>query len=168
VAVRFAVAALIFWYQLAPMPGGKRSWLLRQSLALCHLQIGLMFLLAPLQIALFHGISLTSVLANLIAVPLVTFVVVPLILPRCFCTSARRLSLRWRSGNRRTVFWRAILVLTTAAARLAGAGCALAWDKLAAVAGVDRLAFSCLAHVARVLFSISRAIELAILAEYGC
>jgi competence protein ComEC len=41
-------------------------------------------LLAPLQIALFHGISLTSVLANLIAVPLVTFVVVPLILTAMF------------------------------------------------------------------------------------
>ncbi|VUT02324.1 ComEC family protein [Klebsiella spallanzanii] len=76
----FAVAALIFWYQLAPMPRRKMHWLLRQSLALCHLQVGLMFLLAPLQIVLFHGISLTSVIANFIAVPLVTFVVVPLIL----------------------------------------------------------------------------------------
>lgn len=56
--------------------GRQKNWLLRQSLALCHLQIGLMFLLAPLQIALFHGISLTSVVANFIAVPLVTFVVV--------------------------------------------------------------------------------------------
>ncbi|WP_308564332.1 ComEC family protein [uncultured Klebsiella sp.] len=76
----FAVAALIFWYQLAPMPHCARHWLLRQSLGLGHLQVGLMFLLAPVQIMLFHGISLTSVIANLIAVPLVTFFVVPLIL----------------------------------------------------------------------------------------
>ena len=43
----------------------------------------------------------------------------------------------------------------------------LAWDKPAAVAGVNSLAFSCVAHVAGVLFSMSRAIKLAILAEYG-
>lgn len=99
----FAVAALIFWYQLAPMPGGKRCWLLRQSLALCHLQIGLMFLLAPLQIALFHGISLTSVLANLIAVPLVTFVVVPLILTAMFLHLCAPLTIEvviWQSADR--------------------------------------------------------------------
>ncbi|HCB1499980.1 TPA: ComEC family protein [Klebsiella michiganensis] len=76
----FAVAALIFWYQWAPISLRDRHWLLRQILALCHLQIGLMFLLTPIQIALFHGISMTSIVANLIAVPLVTFVVVPLIL----------------------------------------------------------------------------------------
>lgn len=34
----------------------------------------------PVQIAMFHGFSLTSFLANLFAVPLVTFVSVPLIL----------------------------------------------------------------------------------------
>lgn len=99
----FAVAALIFWYQLAPMPGGKRCWLLRQSLALCHLQIGLMFLLAPLQIALFHGISLTSVLANLIAVPLVTFIVVPLILTAMFLHLCAPLTIEmviWQSADR--------------------------------------------------------------------
>lgn len=99
----FAVVALIFWYQLAPMPGGKRCWLLRQSLALCHLQIGLMFLLAPLQIALFHGISLTSVLANLIAVPLVTFIVVPLILTAMFLHLCAPLTIEmviWQSADR--------------------------------------------------------------------
>ena len=99
----FAVAALLFWYQLAPMPGGKRCWLLRQSLALCHLQIGLMFLLAPLQIALFHGISLTSVLANLIAVPLVTFIVVPLILTAMFLHLCAPLTIEmviWQSADR--------------------------------------------------------------------
>ena len=106
----FAVAALIFWYQLAPMPGGKRSGLLRQSLALCHLQIGLMFLLAPLQIALFHGISLTSVLANLIAVPLVTFVVVPLILTAMFLHLCAPFIIEmavWQSADRvlAALFW---------------------------------------------------------------
>ncbi|QGN37457.1 ComEC family protein [Klebsiella oxytoca] len=106
----FAVAALIFWYQLAPMPGGKRHWLLRQSIALCHLQIGLMFLLAPLQIALFHGISLTSVIANFIAVPLVTFVVVPLILTGMFLHLCGPLIIEmamWQSADRilAALFW---------------------------------------------------------------
>ncbi|EBD8148277.1 DNA internalization-related competence protein ComEC/Rec2, partial [Salmonella enterica] len=36
--------------------------------------------LLPLQVALFHGISVTAMLANLFAVPWVTFVTVPLIL----------------------------------------------------------------------------------------
>lgn len=76
----FAVAALIFWYQLAPLRRHRCRSPWRQLLALVHLQCGLMLLLAPLQIALFHGISLTSLIANLIAVPLVTLLVVPLIL----------------------------------------------------------------------------------------
>lgn len=69
-----------FWYQLVPLPPTSRGWLLRQLLGLCHLQFGLMLLLLPMQIVIFHGISLTSWLANLVAVPLVTFAIVPLIL----------------------------------------------------------------------------------------
>ncbi|HHG8772261.1 TPA: ComEC family protein [Raoultella planticola] len=76
----FAVATLIFWYQLVPISLHACRWPLRQILALCHLQFGLMFLLLPLQIVLFHGMSMTSWVANLVAVPLVTFVIVPLIL----------------------------------------------------------------------------------------
>ena len=37
-------------------------------------------LLMPVQIVIFHGISLTSFIANLLAIPLVTFITVPLIL----------------------------------------------------------------------------------------
>ncbi len=62
-----------------------------------------MFLLAPLQIALFHGISLTSVLANLIAVPLVTFIVVPLILTAMFLHLCAPLTIEmviWQSADR--------------------------------------------------------------------
>ncbi|MBV8042496.1 DNA internalization-related competence protein ComEC/Rec2, partial [Pluralibacter sp.] len=73
----FAVAALIFWYQWVPPPRWKRGgWLLN----LLHLQVGLMFLLLPLQVLLFHGVSGVSVAANLFAVPLVTLLIVPLIL----------------------------------------------------------------------------------------
>ena len=76
----FAVAALIFWYQWFPLPEWSLSRVGRVVLELAHLQLGITLLLLPVQIALFHGISLTSFLANLFAVPLVTFVSVPLIL----------------------------------------------------------------------------------------
>lgn len=75
-----AVAGLLFWYQWFPLPGRflvKKRWLL---LRLLHLQAGLFLLLMPVQIMIFHGISLSALLANLWAVPLVTMLTVPLIL----------------------------------------------------------------------------------------
>ncbi|MBV7403644.1 ComEC family protein [Enterobacter sp. ENT03] len=76
----FAVAALIFWYQWLPLPVLRGGKMLSAAISLIYLQTGMMMLLLPLQVALFHGISLTSIIANLVAVPLVTFVSVPLIL----------------------------------------------------------------------------------------
>lgn len=76
----FAVAALSFWYQWFPLPRLPGGRIARSVLNLVHLQIGMMILLLPIQVSLFHGISLTSIVANLVAVPLVTFVTVPLIL----------------------------------------------------------------------------------------
>ncbi|HEY3588986.1 MAG TPA: ComEC family protein [Buttiauxella sp.] len=77
-----AVAALIFWYQWMPFSGRVASakWFYRYPLALLHLQIGIMLLLMPLQIYIFHGISLSALLANLVAVPLISFAVVPMLL----------------------------------------------------------------------------------------
>lgn len=40
----------------------------------------MLLLLLPLQVLIFHGFSLSSLAANLFAVPLVTFISVPLIL----------------------------------------------------------------------------------------
>jgi DNA internalization-related competence protein ComEC/Rec2 len=76
----FAVATLIFWYQWVPLPRRSGSVVVSFIKDMLYVQSGLMLLLIPLQIALFHGISLTSLLANLVAVPVVTFVVVPLVL----------------------------------------------------------------------------------------
>ncbi|AXW88165.1 competence protein ComEC [Lonsdalea britannica] len=76
----FAVAALIFWYQWAPLPAcclRPKRWVWLRWL---HLQTGMTLLLLPLQIVLFHGVSLTSLPANLWAVPLVSFVTTPLVL----------------------------------------------------------------------------------------
>lgn len=76
----FAVAALIFWYQWLPLPrwGGMRRW--RPLATLFYLQVGMLLLLLPLQVLIFHGFTLSSLAANLFAVPLVTFISVPLIL----------------------------------------------------------------------------------------
>lgn len=40
----------------------------------------MMILMVPLQAALFNGISLTALFANLFAIPVVSFITVPLIL----------------------------------------------------------------------------------------
>ena len=47
---------------------------------LLYLQVGMLLLLLPLQVLMFHGFSVSSLVANLFAVPLVTFISVPLIL----------------------------------------------------------------------------------------
>ncbi|WP_375602900.1 ComEC family protein [Enterobacter hormaechei] len=76
----FAVAALIFWYQWLPLPHWQRGRCLRPLVTLLYLQVGMLVLLLPLQVLIFHGFSLSSLVANLFAVPLVTFFSVPLIL----------------------------------------------------------------------------------------
>ncbi|MDU7762089.1 MAG: DNA internalization-related competence protein ComEC/Rec2, partial [Enterobacter asburiae] len=76
----FAVAALIFWFQWLPLPGWHRVRRIRPLLNLIYLQVGMLMLLMPLQVLIFHGFSISSLVANLFAIPLVTFVSVPLIL----------------------------------------------------------------------------------------
>lgn len=74
-----AVAGLLFWFQWFPLPGRlmhKKRWLI---LRLFHLQLGLFLLLMPVQMFIFHGISLTALVANIWAVPVVTLLTVPLI-----------------------------------------------------------------------------------------
>jgi competence protein ComEC len=105
------------------------------------LQAGVTLLLMPLQLLLFHGISLTSMAANLLAVPLVTLLAVPLILPRCCCISLTGM-VESLSGWRPIACWRCCSGVTTFAGRLADAGCPLALDQrlpwLLVMAGVFR------------------------------
>ncbi|KHN56534.1 ComEC family protein [Pectobacterium fontis] len=75
-----AVASLVFWFQWAPLPHRlqtQRRWF---WLRWIHLQAGMTLLLLPLQLHIFHGVSITSLPANLWAVPIVSFVTTPLIL----------------------------------------------------------------------------------------
>nr|WP_281269808.1 ComEC family protein [Edaphovirga cremea] len=101
----FAVGSLIFWFQWCPLPqrfnqGWKWAWL-RWG----HLQLGMMLLLMPMQIGLFQGVSLNSLPANLWAVPLVSFIVVPLVLIALLLISFPLLSgCMWFIADRLLVF----------------------------------------------------------------
>ena len=53
---------------------------MRYVFGLFHLQLGLLWLFTPIQLFFFNGISLHSFIANLIAVPLYSFILVPLVL----------------------------------------------------------------------------------------
>ncbi|MCP1437493.1 competence protein ComEC [Erwinia persicina] len=96
-----AVAGLLLWYQWFPLSGrfiGKKRWL---PLQLLHLQTGLFLLLMPLQIFIFHGVSVSALLANLWAVPLVTLLTVPLILGAVLSLPVASLSqLLWWAADR--------------------------------------------------------------------
>ncbi|GLR09845.1 ComEC family protein [Mixta theicola] len=75
-----AVAILLFWFQWFPLPVRwryRKRWMLLQ---LMHLQLGMLLLLIPIQIFIFHGVSLTSLPANMLAIPIVSFITVPALL----------------------------------------------------------------------------------------
>lgn len=75
----YAVFCLIFWYQLAPLPSRFNKWYLG-IIRFAYLQLAITLLLLPLQIWLFHGVSWSSLAANFIAVPIISFITVPIIL----------------------------------------------------------------------------------------
>ncbi|OCG01527.1 DNA internalization-related competence protein ComEC/Rec2 [Gilliamella sp. wkB112] len=76
----YAVLSLLFLYEWLPLPKfmqrQKRWYLVR----LLHLQFGLIVLLLPIQLWVFHGISLVSILTNLIAIPIILLLTFPAIL----------------------------------------------------------------------------------------
>ncbi|WP_102030670.1 DNA internalization-related competence protein ComEC/Rec2 [[Mannheimia] succiniciproducens] len=89
-----AVFSLILWYQIFPLnllewkgksvTDGKFAWLF----GLIHLQLGLFCLFSPMQLMTFQGISLAGFWANLIIVPLFSFLLVPVILFALFSNGA--------------------------------------------------------------------------------
>ncbi|SNV68940.1 protein Rec2 [Pasteurella dagmatis] len=100
-----AVISLIIWYQLFPLsllhwrgkPLEQSVWRkVRWLLSLFHLQIGLFFLFAPVQLLMFGGISWGGLFANLIAVPLYSFILVPIIL---FTLVTQNYFITWRWAN---------------------------------------------------------------------
>ena len=80
-----AVACLILWYRVFPLHliqwrGKPLPLYLRWLVALFHLQFGLLWLFTPIQLAVFGGFSLYGFWANLLIVPLFSFILVPLVL----------------------------------------------------------------------------------------
>lgn len=97
-----AVGCLIVWYRYVPfslfqwknLPYPQK---VRWILSLFHLQFGLLLFFTPLQLFLFNGLSLSGFLANLIAVPLYSFFLVPLILFAVFTNDA---VFSWQLANK--------------------------------------------------------------------
>ncbi|CAI1559403.1 ComEC family competence protein [Serratia quinivorans] len=75
-----AVFCLIFWFEWVPLNPLFRSGWHWAPLRWLHIQLGITLLLVPMQAGLFHGLALSSIPANLWAVPLVSLITVPLIL----------------------------------------------------------------------------------------
>lgn len=82
-----AVASLILWYQFFPLScvisdeiRKKMTKFNRLWLSLLHLQIGIWLIFSPVQLYFFEGVSAFALFANLIIVPLYSFLLVPLIL----------------------------------------------------------------------------------------
>ena len=69
-----------FLVSVAATPSWRWTRRVRPTVNLLYLQVGMLLLLLPLQVLMFHGFSVSSLVANLFAVPLVTFISVPLIL----------------------------------------------------------------------------------------
>lgn len=80
-----AVACLIFWFEWVPLSARFRSAWYWVPVRWLHIQFGITLLLVPMQAALFLGLTLTSMPANLWAVPVVSLVTVPLILLAVIC-----------------------------------------------------------------------------------
>mgnify|MGYP002741126897 CR=1 FL=1 len=97
-----AVACLILWYRYVPFSlfqwkNRPFSPKVRWILSLFHLQFGLLLFFTPLQLFLFNGLSLSGFLANLIAIPLYSFFLVPLILFAVFTNGA---CFSWQLANK--------------------------------------------------------------------
>ncbi|MDD0824795.1 DNA internalization-related competence protein ComEC/Rec2 [Mannheimia sp. AT1] len=82
-----AVASLILWYQFFPLKHffyqehrKKLAKFNRLFVSLLHLQIGIWLIFSPVQLYFFEGISIFALIANLIIVPLYSFLLVPIIL----------------------------------------------------------------------------------------
>lgn len=109
-----AVFAIIFWYWMYPLKAKynhqKRWFLLR----LIHLQFGLLIILLPFQFYLFGGANFFSFIVNLWAVPIISFITVPLImfgLLTSFSSFLQPIIWHWVDLSINLAFWCAPLFL---------------------------------------------------------
>lgn len=109
-----AVFAIIFWYWMYPLKAKynhqKRWFILR----LIHLQFGLLIILLPFQFYLFGGANFFSFIVNLWAVPIISFITVPLImfgLLTSFSSFLQPIIWHWVDLSINLAFWCAPLFL---------------------------------------------------------
>lgn len=109
-----AVFAIIFWYWMSPLKAKynhqKRWFILR----LIHLQFGLLIILLPFQFYLFGGANFFSFIVNLWAVPIISFITVPLImfgLLTSFSSFLQPIIWHWVDLSINFAFWCAPLFL---------------------------------------------------------
>lgn len=74
-----AVSSLLICYRWFPLPPNYRYRKRWYWLQLIHLQAGMMLLMIPIQVLIFQGASLSAIPSNLLAIPTVTLIVMPLI-----------------------------------------------------------------------------------------
>lgn len=81
----YVVICLIFlqqWFPLAQQFLRLKRWYL---LRLLHLQLGITLLIMPLQLFVFQGISDNAIIANLLAIPIVSLITLPILfISLCF------------------------------------------------------------------------------------
>ncbi|WP_423738299.1 DNA internalization-related competence protein ComEC/Rec2 [Caviibacterium pharyngocola] len=124
-----AVACLILWYRLMPLSlflwRGKSleqrfQAKVRYVFGLFHLQFGLILLFTPAQLFFFNGTSLNGFIANLLAVPFFSFLLVPVIL---FAVITDGACYSWTAADYFARFINALL------ARLQGYWTDLSWQQ---------------------------------------
>lgn len=109
-----AVATLLTWYHWFPLPARFRHgwhWL---PIRLFHLQLGIMLLMAPLQVMLFEGISLSALAANIMAIPVISFISVPLILLAMLMPAGGLCTALWWLADQTVVWLMAVLKMLPA------------------------------------------------------
>ncbi len=80
-----AVMALLFWFYWMPLPGKIRQGWPWSWLRGLHMQLGMLLMLLPLQLLLFQSVNIASLVANLWAVPIISFLSVPLVMLGIVC-----------------------------------------------------------------------------------
>lgn len=104
-----AVAILLTWSHWFPLPARCRRGWRWLPVQLLHLQLGMMLLMAPLQVMLFEGISLSGLAANMLAIPVITFISVPLILLAMLTPVSAICAALWRLADLSVVWLMAAL-----------------------------------------------------------
>jgi competence protein ComEC len=128
----FVAVGVILLVETTPLAMGRRPF------ATLRLQFAVMLTLAPLTFAVFDGVSIAGLWVNLVAIPLVSFVLVPLILAGALVTWVLPIVSAWLFGIAATLYdwlWPALVLAADGELALWRVSPPLWWFALAAFAG---------------------------------